>query len=181
MNAGHEFAPVCLFALLFMITELKRIGTLGMSDGHPVIACKFAQDKLPTEPPKPAVLLAAEGARRRVVDTMVIYMGHSGLHSQRDPHPALAVPREHRGREAVLGLIGNVQRLLFILDLDDGCYRAEDFVLCDRHVVRHAGKDVRRQHLAVGGAAQQFLCALLPCALDASKMTEQLLLVDHWS
>ncbi len=39
------------------------------------------------QPPEPAVLLAAERARRHVVDTMVIYMGHSGLSSH----------REHRG------------------------------------------------------------------------------------
>src|SRR5258708_30985863 len=164
-----------------MTPELKRIGTIGMSDGYPVIARKFAQDPLPTEPPEPAVLLAAEGTCRGVVDTMVIHMGHSGLNLQREPHTALAVPREHRRREAVLGLIGDVQRLLFILDLDDGCYRAEDFVLCDCHVVRHVGKDVRRQHLAIGQAAQQLARAILPCALDACQMTAQLLLVDHWS
>src|SRR6266446_98796 len=103
--------------------HLKRIGTIGMSDGHPVIARKFAHDPLPTEPPKPAVLLAAEGTRRRVVDTMVIHMGHAGLNSQREPHTALAIPREHRGRQAELGLIGDVQRLLFTPALDDGCYR----------------------------------------------------------
>src|SRR5580704_15493656 len=183
MNAGHEFAPVCPFvvAVLFMTPELKRIWTIGMSYGHPVIARELAHDPLPTEPPEPTVLLAAERARRRVVDSMVIHMGHSGLNSQREPHTALAVPREHRGREAVLGLIGDVQRLLFILDLDYGCYRAEDFVLCDSHVVRHVGKDVRRQHLAIGQAAQQLARALLPCARDAGQMTAQLLLVDHWS
>src|SRR6266853_6928517 len=161
--------------------NLKRIRTMGVADGHPVIARKFAQDPLPTEPPEPAVLLAAEGTCWRVVDTMVIHMGHSGLNLQREPHTALAVPREHCGRESELGLIGDVQRLLFILDLDDGCYRTEDFVLRNRHVVRHAGKDVRRQHLAIGEAAQQLARALLPRALDAGKMTAQLLLVDHWS
>src|SRR5579859_6298442 len=102
--------------------NLERIGTIGMSDGHPVVACKFAQDPLPTEPPKPAVLLAAEGTRRCVVDTMVVDMGHSGLHLQRESHTTLAIPREHGGRQTVLGLIGDVQRPLFILDLDDGCY-----------------------------------------------------------
>src|SRR6266436_2995983 len=164
-----------------MTPELKRIGTIGMSDGYPVIARKFAQDPLPAEPPEPAVLLAAEGTCWRVVDTMVIHMGHSGLNLQREPHTALAVPREHCGRESELGLIGDVQRLLFILDLDDGCYRSEDFVLCDGHVVRHVGKDVRRQHLVVGGAAQQLARSLLTCAFDTGKMTEQLLLVDHRS
>src|SRR5260370_14327217 len=145
------------------------------------MACKSAQDPIPTEPPEPAVLLAAEGARRGVIDTMVVHMGHAGLNSQREPHTALAVPREHRGRQAELGLIGDVQRLLLIFDLDDGCDRTEDFVLCDRHVVRHAGKDVRRQHLAIGDAAQQLARAPLPRTLDAGKMTAQLLLVDHWS
>src|SRR5260370_26508058 len=88
MNAGHEFARV----------NLKRIGTIGMADRHPVIARKFAQDPLSAEPPESTVLLATEGAGRRVVDTMVINMGHSGLNSQREPHTTLAVPREHRGR-----------------------------------------------------------------------------------
>src|SRR5580704_2380597 len=100
MNADHEFAPVCPFAdpLPFVTPELKRIGTIGMPDRHPVIARKFAQNPLPTEPPEPAVLLAAEGTRRRIVDTMVIHMGHSGLNLQREPHPALVVPRKHRRR-----------------------------------------------------------------------------------
>src|SRR5258707_7543800 len=168
-------------ALLLVTPELKRIRTMGVSDGHPVITRKFAQDPLSTKPPEPTVLLAAERARRRVVNSMVIYMGHSGLNSQREPNTALAVPREHRGRQAVLGLIGDVQRLLFILDLDDGCYRTEDLVLCDRHVVRHAGKDVRRQHLAIGQAPQQLERALLPCALDEGKMSAQLALLGDWS
>ena len=43
-----------------------------MPHGHPVIARKFAQDPLPTEPPEPAVLLATLGARRRVVYTVVV-------------------------------------------------------------------------------------------------------------
>src|SRR5258708_39443605 len=121
MNAVHEFAPVCPFAdALGFVTEQKGIGTIGMSDGPPVISGKFAQDPLPAEPPKPTVLLAAEGTCRRVVDTMVIHMGHSGLNLQREPHTAFAVPGEHRGPPAVLGLIGDVQRLLCILDLDNG-------------------------------------------------------------
>src|SRR5260370_3793511 len=120
--------------------DLKRIGTIGMSDGYPVVACDLAQDPLPTEPPEPAVLLAAEWTCRRVVDTMVIHMGHAGLNLQREPHTALAVPREHRGREAVLGLIGDVQGLLFSLDLDDGCERTHGLVLCAGHLFPHFGK-----------------------------------------
>src|SRR5260370_16590205 len=84
-------------ALLLVTPELKRIRTMGVSDGHPVITRKFAQDPLSTKPPEPTVLLAAERARRRVVDSMVIYMRHSGLTSQRAPNTALPLPPQHPG------------------------------------------------------------------------------------
>src|SRR5260370_36802567 len=119
---GWEGPATSADALLLVTPELKRIRTMGVSDGHPVITRKFAQDPLSTKPPEPTVLLAAERARRRAVDSMVIYMRHSGLNSQREPNTALAVPREHPGRQAVLGLIGDVQRPLFILDLKCGSY-----------------------------------------------------------
>ena len=55
-----------------------------------MIARKFAQDLLSTKPPEATVLLAAEGASRRVVDSMVIHMSHSGLNSQREPRTTVA-------------------------------------------------------------------------------------------
>ena len=57
-------------------------------------------------------------------------MGHSGLNSQREIHTALPVLREHRGRQTVFGLISDVQRLLFVLDLDDGGDWTESATIC---------------------------------------------------
>src|SRR5579862_3480737 len=50
INFSFQF----LFAdALSFVTELKGIGTIGMSDGHPVITRKFAHNPLPAEPAKP--------------------------------------------------------------------------------------------------------------------------------
>jgi hypothetical protein len=56
-----------------------------MPHGHPMIARKFVQHPLATEPPEPAVLLATERACRPVVDTVVIHTGHSRDAIARNP------------------------------------------------------------------------------------------------
>jgi hypothetical protein len=68
-----------------------------------MIAGKFVQHPLATEPPEPAILLAPERACRRVVDTVVIHIGHSRDAIARNPIIGIAgsCARDERGHATV--------------------------------------------------------------------------------
>lgn len=54
-----------------------------MLDGHPVIPREFVHDPFAAKPADAAVLFAPERTRWRIVNTMVVHVGHAGLHTQR--------------------------------------------------------------------------------------------------
>lgn len=66
-------------------------------------------DPVASEAAETAVLLAAKGTGRGIIDAVIIHVGHPGLYPERKPNTALPIPREDAAREAVLGIVGDPQ------------------------------------------------------------------------
>ena len=59
----------------------------------------------------------------------------------RSPHSSVDVLREHRGREAVHGVVRLAEHVLVVLELDDDTDGAEDLLAHDAHVRFGVGED----------------------------------------
>src|SRR5438309_5900440 len=69
------------------------------------------------------VLNTAERHRWFVVHSGVVDMADAGLQAPSDLHRCIDIGAEHRGREAVLGVVGNVHRLLDVVYRHDRDHR----------------------------------------------------------
>ena len=66
-----------------------------MLDGHPVIAREFEDDPFAAKTADAAVLFASERTGWRIVNTMVVHVGHAGLHTQRKSQAPLFVASKY--------------------------------------------------------------------------------------
>src|SRR5438309_2888788 len=98
----------------------------------------------------------------------------AGADAARDLLRVLDVAREHRAHQAVDGVVGDADGVLFVAVRDDRQDGTEDLLLRDRHVVAHAGEDGRLHEEALGealgllGSAGDELGAFLDALLDVA-------------
>ena len=99
--------------------------------------------------PDAGLLVAAE--RRREVDghRRVQHVG-AGAHPARHPEPAVVVTRPHRAAQPVVGVVGDVDRIVVAVVGDDDEDGPEDLLLGDPHLVVHVGEH-RRLHVPALG------------------------------
>ena len=115
-----------------------------MLDGHPVIPREFVDDPFAAKPTDAAVLLASEWTRWRVVITMIVHVGHAGLHTQRKSQTPLFVASKYGTRKSVLSVVRNSQSFSFSIHFDNRGDRAKQLVLSDLHLVLDIHEYVRR-------------------------------------
>src|SRR3954462_1903948 len=120
-----------------------------------------------------AVLVATErgdGVERTTVD-----LDLAGADATSDLLGPLGVGSLHATRQAVDRVVGDADRILFVLVADDRQDRAEDLLLGDGHVVAHLAEDRRLHEVAVGvhvgrllGATDDEVGALVDALLDVA-------------
>src|SRR5918999_93118 len=99
-------------------------------------------------PPDPALLVAAErrpdhAARPERVARALPRLGRAG-----EPHGLADVAGPNGGHQAVAGAVGNLERLLLVLDAQDREHGSEDLLLGDAHVGAHLVEDRRLHEVA---------------------------------
>ena len=147
-----------------------------MADGYPVVASKLPNNPVAAEAADAAVLLATERTGYCIVHAVVVHMRHASVHAEGEPDATLSVAGENGAGQAVLRVVGDLQRLCLAADLNDGRDRPEYLFLCYRHIVSHVDEHVRGQYLAVWQATDQLPCSGGVGAFDMLQVTCQLLL-----
>src|SRR6185436_20136380 len=132
----------------------ERIRRGFMLDGNPVHRGELLDRPPAVVSAEAAVLFAAKGTVRQVVDRRVVDVRHPGLHALREAVAALDIAREHSGRQAVARLIRHTQRIVLAMDLDDADHGAEQLLGSDGHAVGRVDEDLRWQHETLRGAAE---------------------------
>ena len=117
-------------------------------------------------------------ARRRQVDHH-----HAGLAVALEVRRVFQARRADAGRQAELGVVGDRQRLVVVLDADDVGDRPEDLLARDAHLVGRLGEQRRLQVEAGRLAVEQLaapgeLGALVLGDLDVLQVLVELALVD---
>ena len=84
------------------------------------------------------MLVTAE--RRREVVLCAIQTNLACAQSPGHSPRALHILRDHKAGQTILRVVGNTNRVLFIIVRNDHQHRSEDLLLRDGHVVAHIGK-----------------------------------------
>ena len=155
-NQGEGYAAR---STALVITSERVVHRLGL-DGDPAELGELVDRRLAAEAPVAAGLDAAEGHLRLVVDGRPVDVANARFDLLRHPQPAAEVAGEDRRRQAVFGVVGDLDRLLLAVDPDDGDHRPERLLLIDAHRRRDPVDDGRLHHRAVAGAAGEHSCAL---------------------
>ncbi|MNO55579.1 hypothetical protein D3C76_460720 [compost metagenome] len=80
---------------------------------------------------------------------------HAGFDAARQAVGLADVLGPDVGGQAVLGVVGQLQRLGLVLERDQAHHRAEDFFLGDAHAVVHVGEHGRLDELPLGQVRRQ--------------------------
>lgn len=102
----------------------------------PLIGRKLVDDPVAAEPSETAILLATERIVRKIIDRLIVDMGHAGLHLKREGKPSIFIPRDNGPGQSGIGVVGDPQGFGFILHFDDGSDGTEDFFSRDREKPR---------------------------------------------
>ena len=117
------------------------------------------------------LLVAAE--RRVEVRRVGVDRVRAGPHAARDLEAARGIGREHAAGQAEAAVVRDADRVLVVVERDEGDDRAEDLLLGDRHVVAHVRQQRRLdvpalvqvlRHLAAGGDRRALVDGLLDVA-----------------
>src|SRR5690606_28529399 len=93
-------------------------------------------------------LVAAE--RRAEIDDEAVHVVRAGADLGRDLVAALLIGRPHRPRQAVLGRVGDADRVVLVLVGNRDEDRAEDLLARDLHLVPDVGEERRFDVPAAG-------------------------------
>src|SRR2546422_5329257 len=155
-----ESRPMSVISPSLMPTSARRMGSPAPSTTVPPLMIRSKLMRLPSrrppdvlelavgcERPAPAVaadagaLVAAEG--RVGVELAAVHLHRPGAERARHPQRALGVARPQVAVEAVVGVVGERDRLRLVAKRDGADHRAEDLLARDDHVVAHAGEERR--------------------------------------
>src|SRR2546426_6395212 len=155
-----ESRPMSVISPSLMPTSARRMGSPAPSTTVPPLMIRSKLMRVPSrrppdvlelavgrERPAPAVaadtgaLVAAEGCVG--VERAAVHLHRPGAERARHPQRALGVARPHVAVEAVVGIVGERDRLGLVAKRDGADHRAEDLLARDDHVVAHAGEERR--------------------------------------
>ena len=105
-------------------------------DRDPAQLGEFLDRGFSAEAPEAAGLDAAEGHLRLVVHGRAVHVADAALDAPRHVERGGHVPAEHRGRQAVLGVVGHAHGLVGAVDLDQPDDRPERLLAVDPHLRR---------------------------------------------
>src|SRR5271154_4082923 len=127
------------FCRLNRVLDRKRI------DRDPAQLSKFVDASPSAEPSVSAILGAAEGHLRFIMNSRAVDVTHSRLHTTCDGQSSRYVLAEDRRGKAELRVIRDANRLLIACHASYGDYRSKRFFVINLHVWSHAVQD-RRAH-----------------------------------
>jgi len=105
---------------------------------------KFFHDVIPVESADAGIFLTAEGRQGLVVDGNIINMGHPGIDSPGKVQAPFHVFGKHRTGQPMVGVIGQLQGVGFIIGDGDRNQRAEGFLPAQLMASLHRAENVLR-------------------------------------
>lgn len=113
--------------------EESQLSTIEVANGHRLYMLIFSETILAPLDAQPTLLDAAKGVLS-TTDEHSVDTHHAALKSGGDPHDASDVPGIKVSSQTELGVVGQLQRLLFCREREYGRYRSKDLVAGDVHV-----------------------------------------------
>ena len=95
---------------------------------HPLRSRELLDNPVAAEASEPAVLLATEWIVRKIIDWLIVDMGHADFHFERKGQSAIFILRNDGAGQSGIGVIGDPQGFSFIPHLDDRRDWTEDFL-----------------------------------------------------
>src|SRR5918992_2591258 len=152
-------APVTSATLPSSETSTPTTGLAPAVDDHG-LDLHVLEDRVDAHgPPEPALLVAAERRPDDAARPERVHRDLPGLGPAGKPHSLAHVAGPHRRDEPVAGAVGDLERLLLVLDAEDRQHGAEDLLLGDAHVGAHLVEDRRLHEVAAVVAVPAQLAA----------------------
>src|SRR3569833_2109610 len=166
------------------MTTMRRAGSFGHGTARvEPLERKLAGPRLPRAPAQlgelrdagfaaetavPRGAHAAEGHLWLIMNRGTVDVAHAGTDLACDTQASDRIPREHGGRQTVLCVISNADRIRLVVGDDDTHHRTEAFVAIDIHLRGHSAAHRSRHHDIVRLAATQNPGSLRNRILDQS-------------